>query len=1051
MTLKKHVLRLTLILLLYLTLATVYSVVVPIGRGADEWAHYWYARFIAEHGRLPANPAEREMAGYKSDWPPLYHLAAAGVTAWIDPAGPPTFKYRADSLRRRLVPALGPEAILHTQDELFPWQQEILVWHLGRFLSIGFTLGTLLVTYFIALEIFIRDRVAGSKVAGVHTLIQNQKSKIKNPKTLALISVLILAFNPRFLFTGMLFNYDSLTLFIASLFLWLAIRIVKGRHSHWGFWALGALAGLGLVTKYLTVLLPLEIVIVALMVGVGRQGSAAQPGERGNQGLGGMTSPQWRWVAKRLGQAALAYLFVVSGWFAYLLVNFNEVDTYGPVLGTLAPLIRGDASDRTVEELFAWMSGGQARPVYIEKQSYTAWQIITELPTTFWSNPITRPYPLNWFVLLMTVIVGVAGLGLVRWWRASTPVQSRWFNLNALPRRLAFLLAFHCVLPLPFMLIRLFGARDALEAVQGRHILFLAGPAVAVLLVWGVSAVVSGFTFHVSRFTFQAWPGLVLVGAVSQLIFMGQVYPPLLPVQTTPYAGPASPLSPAITLPGGAQLIGYETSPIPDPYPLQPSSLKVTLIWQGGREPAPEDYQTELALVNEQGQIVSGWSAYQTQARYPTRVWEAGDVIRDEGWLPLLNVPAGDYELRLRILGQSGEVLPWQVLTTYTLVKPSPVVNPQKWTLWRNGQIVSLSPLFRERETAQFAFPPAALTGPDGVPRSPAASGSIWANFIIGPEWPPGDYRFEGDDAVALRVKPNGRNFQLPPEMMYPLEANFEGQVKLLAYHLPTRRLQPGNGLPLTLYWQGLRWLGEEFVLFNRLLDNSQVAWGGSDRLPQENYSPLLWAPGEIVTDTFAVPVAVDAPDGVYTLSLGWYRVVDGEAKSLVILNPETGEPTEATSITIGPIKVGGPPTGVTFNEVTPQTNVNVVLGEQIKLLGFDLVKQNAAAFDLTLYWQAVAQAASDYTVFVHIRDAGGAVAAQKDAPPAGGVYPTGLWDAGEIIRDEIMVPLEELKPGAYEIVIGMYDFNTGQRLPVPDSPDDAIWLQSFEIGERTK
>ena len=124
--------KLAVILILYVILAVFYSVVTPIGRGADEWAHYWYAQFISDRGRLPASAAERETAGYKSDWPPLYHLAAAGVTSWVDTAGPPVFKYREASVRRQLVPSFGPEAILHTEDERFPWQQEILVWQVQQ-------------------------------------------------------------------------------------------------------------------------------------------------------------------------------------------------------------------------------------------------------------------------------------------------------------------------------------------------------------------------------------------------------------------------------------------------------------------------------------------------------------------------------------------------------------------------------------------------------------------------------------------------------------------------------------------------------------------------------------------------------------------------------------------------------------------------------------------------------------------------------------------------------------------------------------------------------
>ena len=257
--------KLGLILQLYLILATSYSVVVPIGRGADEWAHFWYAQFIAENGRLPNSASEREAAGYKSDWPPLYHLFAALLTAPIKTDGPPTFKYRDENIRRQLVPALGPEAILHTEDERFPWQQEILIWHLGRFLSIVFTTGTLVATYFIALEVFVGNKVAGSKVAGSRAAsgkeavklpisnyqlpITNSKPKTANPESLALLTVTLLAFNPRFLFTGMLFNYDSLTLLLASLFLLTTLRVANDSNTRWPFWTLGTLAGFSLGNK----------------------------------------------------------------------------------------------------------------------------------------------------------------------------------------------------------------------------------------------------------------------------------------------------------------------------------------------------------------------------------------------------------------------------------------------------------------------------------------------------------------------------------------------------------------------------------------------------------------------------------------------------------------------------------------------------------------------------------------------------------------------------------------------------------------------------------
>jgi hypothetical protein len=287
-----------------------------------------------------------------------------------------------------------------------------------------------------------------------------------------------------------------------------------------------------------------------------------------------------------------------------------------------------------------------------------------------------------------------------------------------------------------------------------------------------------------------------------------------------------------------------------------------------------------------------------------------------------------------------------------------------------------------------------------------------------------------------------------------------------LGYDLPTRRVQPGEGLPVTLYWQGLRWMGEDFVIFERLLDNQGRAWGGYDRRAKENYSTLFWAPDEIVTDGFAVPVAPDAPDGVYNLSLGWYHKVEGEAQSLPIIDPADGQPSGTTAVTIGPIKVGGPPPGVTVTQAVPQNEFNIILGEQIKLLGYDLSDpridraadeavtspsnpptfQPSDTLHLTLYWQALTPSTIDYTVFVHLRNAAGETAAQKDSPPVDGAYPTTLWDAGEIIKDEIVIPLENVTPGQYDLVVGIYDFQTGLRLAVPENLNNEIVLSKMEV-----
>ena len=269
-------------------------------------------------------------------------------------------------------------------------------------------------------------------------------------------------------------------------------------------------------------------------------------------------------------------------------------------------MIRGDGSDRTVEAIFAWLSGGQApAPAFIAKQSYTAWQIVSELPLTFWGNPIVRPYPLNWFVVTMTLFTIAAGIGLILAWRSAAP--------GSPSRRNLLLLLLFSALPLPFMFIRLFGARDVLEAVQGRHILFLAGPAVAVLLVLGFSVISdqlsvisdrlsdakssssANITPYVLRNTPYILLAVLLSGAFHQLIFMRQTYPALLPVQTTPYGRPVRKTLPTHTLPGGTRLVDYHLIAKSD------EVLQVVVVWEGGESPPPEDYQLELALLDKAG------------------------------------------------------------------------------------------------------------------------------------------------------------------------------------------------------------------------------------------------------------------------------------------------------------------------------------------------------------------------------------------------------------------------------------------------------------------
>ncbi len=75
----------------------------------------------------------------------------------------------------------------------------------------------------------------------------------------------------------------------------------------------------------------------------------------------------------------------------------------------------------------------------------------------------------------------------------------------------------------------------------------------------------------------------------------------------------------------------------------------------------------------------------------------------------------------------------------------------------------------------------------------------------------------------------------------------------------------------------------------------------------------------------------------------------------------------------------------------------------------------------------------------------------QWDNPPQAGRYPTTAWSESDTVVDRYRLALRAgALPGNYRLLVGMYDPNTGQRLPVTidgrSQPDNAIELTTLEL-----
>jgi len=586
---------LLVVLAMYLALAVTHSLAVPLTTGNDEWAHFLYTRFIAEQARLPATWAERIQAGYKSDAPPLYHLIVAAATSGVEPD---RLLRPIDSPRRELADNIVDSyALVHTGVELPPYRGEVLLWHLGRGVSILFGLMMVTLTYLTAWQLF-------------------------SGRLRALTAAALLAFTPAFLFHSSVLSYESLSAVFGGLFLLAAIKAIK-QPGRWRWWlALGVLAGLSITTKYSAVLLPLELVVVGWLA-------------FRIANVGGQNGPPLaaRAMAARVLLAGLALLLAVSWWFGFVLWNFNDVANQGPLAGLLQPLLVGDASDTTsvnvANLLFGQdLAGAEARPPLARHYP----QLFSLLLETFWAAPVNGQFLLSpWlpFLFSLVALFGLVSLGGV--WRQSDRAARAWL----------ILLSTHSILIVPLLLVRLLFSYDAREVVQGRHLLLPAASAIPILLVWGWDR----WTPKLGQIVAA---GLLLWTVLVQIGWASAAYPPPMPVWTSE---PPSQLAAKFLAGDSIALIDVTWQ-----QSVGQPALAVTFRWQA-LQPIAADYLVELSLEDRAGNRVGYSLGHPVQGRYPTRAWEPGDLINDRHWLPLIDPQAGDYSLELRLLDRQGQPL----------------------------------------------------------------------------------------------------------------------------------------------------------------------------------------------------------------------------------------------------------------------------------------------------------------------------------------------------------------------------------------------------------
>ncbi len=100
------------------------------------------------------------------------------------------------------------------------------------------------------------------------------------------------------------------------------------------------------------------------------------------------------------------------------------------------------------------------------------------------------------------------------------------------------------------------------------------------------------------------------------------------------------------------------------------------------------------------------------------------------------------------------------------------------------------------------------------------------------------------------------------PQIPNRVDISYDDKIKLLGYDASSRRVTPGGAIELTLYWQSLASLDEDYSIGIRVLDAQQRVIGARNSYPGHGMLPTrLWYAGQIIRDAYWLPINADAPD----------------------------------------------------------------------------------------------------------------------------------------------------------------------------------------------
>jgi hypothetical protein len=290
------------------------------------------------------------------------------------------------------------------------------------------------------------------------------------------------------------------------------------------------------------------------------------------------------------------------------------------------------------------------------------------------------------------------------------------------------------------------------------------------------------------------------------------------------------------------------------------------------------------------------------------------------------------------------------------------------------------------------------------------------------------------------------------PDSVIPAQhiqrAQFGDCMLLRGYDIDTSRVVPDGKLGVNLYWQCSCPMLENYGVFLKLLNGARHVWGQQASRPLSDGLPTSrWKEAMVVRDKQEIEVLPGTLPGPYLIEVILYDFTSEKWVS----------PKGQEDLLLGPIEIPRREI-LTIESLDIEHPLKVNLGGKIQLLGYNLESgfHPGDGIHLTLFWRCLEEMNQDYTVFTHLIDGENKISTQKDNQPVDGFYATTRWEQGEIVRDQYDLLISpDAPPGEYQIEVGMYLSETGERLPVLDETgqvqDSQVVLRQARVEGRRR